>query len=374
MADKTGIEWTDATWNPVAGCSLVSPGCTNCYAMKHANRLLDRPGSHYEGTTQKNDKGAVTWTGKIARAPGNIFEKPLAWKRPRMVFVNSMSDLFHEDVPYDWAEEIFAIMALCPHHTFQVLTKRPDCMQEFLSSRHTPARITAQMFTIAKRHGIDMPSAWPELYDADGYATRTVRLPLPNVWIGTSVEDQRRAQDRIRPLLRTPAAVRFLSLEPLLGPVELNALSRTAIKDPGKASRIYETCLYTIADRPVILPAHDSAKIDWVIVGGESGPKARPMHPDWVRNIRDNCKAAGTAFFFKQWGSHAPLDRDDIDDLPENAFVMCLDGHINDVHDPINTMDEFMHGTFMVPMDKKKAGNMLDGQTWTQMPTGRGQI
>lgn len=240
MADKTGISWTDATWNPTVGCTLVSPGCTNCYAMQVANRLLDKPGSHYEGTT-KMVNGKAVWTGKLAMAPEHILTQPFRWKRPRKIFVNSMSDLFHEDVPFYWIDTVFKAMQLSPEHTFQILTKRADRMREYMLANYPP----------------DLGFPTPE-----------------NVWLGVSVEDQRRADERIPILLDTPAQVRFLSCEPLLGPVDF-------IQHWRKAG-----CL------------------NWVIVGGESGKGARPFNISWAGELKVQCRAYGVAFFMKQMGSN----------------------------------------------------------------------
>ena len=238
------IEWTrnddgteGKTWNPLAGCSIVSPGCTNCYAMRMAARIERmQPASHYKGLT-KQVNGNPVWTGKIARAPEHIFYAPLKWRKPTRVFVNSMSDLFHEDVRDEWIDRIFAIMALSPRHTFQILTKRLKRMQKY-SGR---------------------------------------RAALDNVWLGVSVENQQAADERIPLLLDTYAATRFISAEPLLGPLALEAL----------------------------LPG-----IDWVVVGGESGPGKRPVNLDWMRDIRDQCKAAGVPLFVKQIDKVIPIPAD----------------------------------------------------------------
>jgi protein gp37 len=244
MADQTknGISWTDKTWNPVVGCSIVSPACTNCYAMAQAARIQRMTGgnTHYAGTTREVN-GKPVWTGKLVQAPDHILTAPLRWRRPSRVFVNSMSDLFHDDMPEEWIDTVFAIMARAQHHTFQVLTKRPVRMRRYMSH--------------AGRHH----RVWPP----------------PNVWLGVTAEDQAHANERIPDLLVTPAAVRFVSAEPLLGPVSFGGMLR---------------------------------HLDWIIVGGESGRGARPMHPDWVRAIREQCSEAGVAFHFKQWGSWAPND------------------------------------------------------------------
>jgi protein gp37 len=224
MAD-TSIEWTDATWNPVSGCSIVSPGCSNCYAMRMAARLEAMGLSKYSGLTRRSG-GRAVWTGKI-RLDSASLEVPLSWARPRRVFVNSMSDLFHPDVPLEYIRQIWGVMERAERHTFQVLTKRPDRM----------ARLS-----------------------------KTLRV-LPNVWLGTSVEDADHIA-RLDELRSARAAVRFVSFEPLLGSVV----------------------------------EADLRKVDWAIVGGESGPKARPMDARWVDEIRSICRRTDTAFFFKQWG------------------------------------------------------------------------
>lgn len=216
MSDHSKIEWTDATWNPVRGCTKVSPGCAHCYAEKFAERFRGVPGHPYE---QGFDPRTV---------PGKLAE-PLAWRKPRRVFVNSMSDLFHDRIPADYIAAVFDTMSRASWHQFQLLTKRPERAEELAAS---------------------LPWA-------------------PNIWFGTSVESERYTC-RIDVLRRLPAALRFLSLEPLLGP----------------------------------LPRLDLTGIDWVIVGGESGPGARPMQPGWALDIRDQCLAAGVAFFFKQWGAY----------------------------------------------------------------------
>jgi protein gp37 len=234
MSDKSTIEWTEATWNPVTGCSKVSPGCANCYA---------------ETLSLRYGYSKLPWTP--ANAEQNVvlhperLDQPRKWKRPRLIFVNSMSDLFHELVPWDYIDRVFDVMEQCPRHTFQILTKRPERMRAI------------------------------------------ARVVPPNVWLGTSIENDRWVK-RADFLRETPQAIRFLSLEPLLGP----------------------------------LPSLDLTGIDWAIVGGESGAGHRPIDPQWVRDIRDRCLEAGVAFFFKQWGGITPkaggrlLDGRTWDDMP----------------------------------------------------------
>jgi protein gp37 len=227
MAGLSEIEWTDATWNPISGCAIISPGCTNCYAMRMAARLQAMQHPAYAGTTRKSG-GRPVWTGQI-----HLIEKALAipssWRKPRKIFVNSMSDLFQDGVPLTFIDRVWNAMEEANWHTYQILTKRPE----------------------------NMLSALSELG----------RKALPNVWLGTSVESEK-YQARIALLRKVPAHVRFISFEPLIGPVG-------------------EVCL---------------SEIHWAIVGGESGPRARPMKPDWVEEIRQQCKKQSVKFFFKQWG------------------------------------------------------------------------
>lgn len=295
----TSIEWTDRTWNPVVGCSVVSPGCTNCYAMKMAARIIAMAsernvGLHYDRTV-KDVKGKPVWTGVIKQAPDHILLEPLRRKKPTMYFVNSMGDLFHEDCPDEWIDRVFAVMALAPQHTFQVLTKRAERMRDYLSHKGGDGRqdVRNQLAWVAVPKVMnDWHPDW-RFENPDGaYRSKAIAVgtqwPLPNVWLGVSTEDQKRADERIPLLLQTPAAVRFISAEPLLGPIDLN---KVPFAIPSEMSEHGE---------PPILG------LDWVIVGGESGHSARPMHPDWARDLRDECAKAGVHFFFKQWGEWAP--------------------------------------------------------------------
>lgn len=244
----TSIEWTDATWNPVAGCAIITAGCTNCYAMRMAARLDAMGVEKYSELTRKSG-GRSVWTGRI-RVDESALSVPTQWKRPRMIFVNSMSDLFHENVPVDFIKRVWDVMASTPRHTFQILTKRPERMSAVLRE---------SQFHV-----------------------------LPNVWLGTSVENAA-VVGRLDHLRRTPSAIRFVSFEPLIGPVS----------------------------------GADLTDIHWAIVGGESGPKARPMQEVWLDDIHRMCRRAGAAFFFKQWGGR----------------------------------------------NKKAAGRSYRGQTWDELPT-----
>ncbi|WP_025915822.1 DUF5131 family protein [Herminiimonas sp. CN] len=351
MSDKTGIEWTDATWNPVRGCSLVSDGCKNCYAMGVAGRFVG-PGQPYEGLTTKTSQGAK-WNGKIMLVPG-ILTQPLKWQRPRKIFVNSMSDLFHESVPVEYIDQVFAVMALASHHIFQVLTKRPERMRDYLNAPDRVEAIGWAESTIYEAHGKLTAGAY------HGPAHRHETWPLPNVWIGVSVEDQYAANERIPMLLETPAAVRWLSMGPLLGTVDLTDI------DDGMAHREIPKELWTSVDSDDSPPAiglnaltgqrwirhgynYDSVRgIDWVVVEGESGPKARPMHPEHVRSLRDQCVDAGVPFLLKQWGEWAPVT-----ELGFGGFEKKPE-HI------ISTKPGY--AICMIRYGKKAAGRTLDGQ------------
>jgi protein gp37 len=278
---STAIEWTDATWNPVTGCSKVSEGCRNCYAAALAPRLA---AMGKEGYTD------LPWTKP--NAPQNVFthparlDAPLRWSKPRRIFVNSMSDLFHELVPFDFVDRVFAVMALAPRHTFQVLTKRPERMAEYFDPENPPER---ELAIVDAARALAADKGAPRLGEgvAERLQDRGLILPLPNAWLGTSVEDGR-VLGRVDHLRRSPAVVRFLSCEPLIGPLD----------------------------------GLDLEGVHWVIVGGESGPNHRPIEAEWVRGIRENTVEAGAAFFFKQWGGLKPkaggrkLDGQTYDEMP----------------------------------------------------------
>jgi protein gp37 len=259
MGDRSAIEWTETTWNPVTGCDRVSEGCDHCYALTLAKRLKAAGNRRYQVDGNPRTSGP----GFGLTLHWDLLERPFSWRRPRLVFVNSMSDLFHPHVPIEFISRAFDVMEAAPQHTFQVLTKRPG-----------------RMASILRRIRPD---------------------PVSNVWLGTSVESQKWARVRIPKLLETPAAIRFLSCEPLLGPVRLSSLAGWRE------------------------PLNGRARVDWVIVGGESGPRARPMSPEWAMSILNECQAADAAFFFKQWGGRTP----------------------------------------------KAGGRELEGRTWDEMPPGK---
>jgi len=301
---KTSIEWCmnpDGTpgevWNPVTGCSKVSQGCKNCYAETIAKRFW--------GERKFTD---------VQVHPERL-DAPRHWRKPRRVFVNSMSDLFHDKVDHQdslFVRGVFNVMRETPQHTYIVLTKRPENMQQFMS---------------------DYP-------------------PPRNVWLGVSVENQAAADERIPLLLQTPAAVRFVSCEPLLGPVDLWKFAQCeetfgSMYDHRGTYPFYQKLGWPDQSIKMV------AGIDWVIAGGESGPGARPMHPDWARGLREQCDAAGVPFFFKQWGEWAPD---------------CLCG-TKEAHKTIERPQPGHIGC-MFRCGKKRAGRLLDGREWNEYPGG----
>lgn len=334
---ETSIEWTNRSWNFLSGCTILTAGCTNCYAMKMAARIERmNPGlDHYRGLTKPSKAGPV-WTGKIGITEAKLTE-PLRVKKPAKWFVNSMSDLFHEDVPDAIIDKGFAVMALCQHHTFQILTKRSERMRDYLrrltgewkarlSNSYVPGTFRMTRHQMVARLGETTPEH-RALYDA-----RLPAWPLPNVWLGVSVEDQKRADERIPDLLATPAAVRWISAEPLLGPVDLTQY------------------FYS--------PLEMMRALDWVVVGGESGRGARPMHPDWVRSIRDQCAQARVPFFFKQWGEFMPT--------VEHGVEVDL-RKIGSDHVAANPTQIGTHMRYR-RVGKGRAGRLLDGREHNGFP------
>lgn len=313
---KTKIEWTDTVWNPVVGCSKISAGCTHCYAERMANRLAHIP------ATAKRYAGVVKggrWTGKINTFT-DALDEPRHWRKPRMVFVDSMSDLFHERVPFAFILCVYDIMIGCPQHTFQILTKRPDRALEFY------------------RYWENLP------IHAHG------QYPPKNIWLGVSAENQQAADERIPILLQIDAAVRFVSCEPSLGPVDMKGW-------------IYKNGMWLAGDN----------RIDLVIAGGETGSGARPMHPNWARWLREQCQLAGASFFFKSWGEWLP-DSQVAEHNPRHWPLFS--------RRPFGTLDingEFTPGVYpakfpvdqqvcMYRVGRRNSGGLLDGQEWHQLP------
>lgn len=374
MADRSNVEWTDATWTPIRAkhkvtgkvgwhCTHATPGCVRCYA---------------EGMNKRLGTGLPFKPGHADDIELFLDEQmllaPLRWKKPRMIFVCSMTDLFADFVPDEWIDRVFAIMALTPHHTYQVLTKRSARMRAYLNDPDTPRRV----FELACEMALDMdlkvillvhPSQ--EMHAPPGPRVRLWVWPLPNVWLGVSAEDQRRADERIPDLLATPAAIRFVSAEPLLGPIDFSQFLwpvRGWWKGPHSSYAEAKAAGAECGQKRQALVGAWCRFVDWMIVGGESGRAARPMHPDWARRIRDQCAAAGAAFFFKQWGEWAPS-------TPELAYAnprsgwRCLAGHphVAKAHElyPENG------AAFIEHMGKKRAGRLLDGVQHDAMPEPR---
>lgn len=324
MSDQRngGIVWTEQTWNPLRGCTRVSAGCVNCYAETMAARFCGT-GQPYEGTINPETK---RWNGNIKLVPEHL-QDPLHWKRPRMVFVNSMSDLFHESVPDDFIDQVFAVMALAKQHTFQVLTKRPERMLAYMIDGGRPRRVGSNNGFMADNNVV---YPWP----------------LLNVWIGTTVENQESADERIPLLLQTPAAVRWVSMEPLLSSVDLHQI-------PDGRGFTFDALSKKVGI------SLQGAGLDWIVVGGESGPNARPMHPAWARSLRDQCAEAGVPFLFKQWGEWAPHQAraggDEGGDLRR--------GHVRYLQGDLREQDgHFRRGDAAVArVGKKSAGRLFDG-------------
>lgn len=279
MGDRTSIEWTrgddgspGATWNPMTGCTEVSPGCDHCYAATFAERWRGTPGHYFERGFD------------VQLRPAKL-DLPLRWKRPRRIFVNSMSDLWHDKIPDDYIANVFAVMALAEHHTFQVLTKRHARMRSLLTSSDFRTAVAEHMLGMTSEEQLpDVVEVWP----------------LPNVHLGVSAENQQWANIRIPALLQTPAAVHWVSAEPLLGPIDL--FGEPGGEEPGPG--IVRTAVswmhpeYGVQDE-----WDDQVGLDWVVVGGESGRGARRMELDWARSLRDQCASADVPFLFKQLGS-----------------------------------------------------------------------
>lgn len=295
---KTSIEWTDYSWPVINGCRRKSAGCVNCYAERLASTRL-RHTERYKGLATYSEHGP-RWTGE-SRLDRIELAKPLSWKSPRRIFVCDMGDLFYEGNSFEQIAAVYGVIAACPHHTFQILTKRAERMVEFYEwceKRGTDGlsmfpddpsdwRIRQMLNVAVRRNGANMSK----------HQNHGGPWPLPNLHLGVSVENQD-ATDRIEKLLRCPAAVRWVSAEPLLGSIDLTDV--TSWSDTGREQ--WDTLRREYDDEL----GRDGPRLDWVVVGGESGPDARPMHPDWARSLRDQCRSAGVPFFFKQMSGPNP--------------------------------------------------------------------
>jgi len=349
MSDNTKISWSDATANVINGCSLESPGCAGCYAMKQAHRFPVR-----QGLTVKT-KGGMVWTGEVRfHEPALI--QVLRWSRPRAIFWNAHGDIFHPSVPDAWIDRCFAGMALTPQHFHQVLTKRSGRMREYFAGMPQP-----RWMKHMKELALIVPK--PDIVDnkSGGLILSTVNGgQLPNVWLGVSVEDQKRAEERIHDLLRTPAAVRWISAEPLLGPLDLNAIRMKYWQLSALDNRPW----ISVEDGRQISADHEGLpKLDWVVVGGESGPKARPINRQWVRSLLGQCSAADVPFHYKQHGEWFPYGELD------------ADGHQNSMTkgERPGFWHEWPDGGFSVKLGKKLAGRYLDGVIHDAMPAAMEQ-
>lgn len=323
MADGTKIEWTDATWNPITGCSLVSPGCTNCYAMKLAGtRLRNHPSR--EGLTRDTKAGPV-WTGEVRFNP-QWLDEPLRWKKPRMIFVCAHGDLFAEGVPEEWIDQVFGIMSQAPQHTFQVLTKRPERMRSYLSRPQLEHHLVRALVLLPPTFPLPEPGRWPH-------------LPLPNVWLGVSVEDQKRADERhdVMQQIASLGWPTWVSYEPAIGSVDWKGWEF----------------------------------LRWLVSGGESGP--RPSHPDWHRATRDFCASIGVPYLFKQWGSFAPTR------ITLTEFWNPATARVGEwIANPYGILEHYPadpgNVVAMRNVGKKAAGRRLDGVEHNGFPNLRTQF
>jgi len=352
----TKIDWCDTVWNQVTGCLPVSAGYDNCYASRMAKRLAGRCGY------PADDPFKVTFH------PDKL-ELPMTWKKSRRIFVNSMGYLFHEDVEFSAIDQIMAYIALCPQHTFMVLTKRPEIMKKYFLTKDRDERIGWQAHNICEntKHELDYSIANALIHGPgkvsnlpDNIAPPHPNLwPLPNLWLGVSVENQETADERIPILLDTPAAHRLISCEPLLGVLNLrNYLALFKCGAWGCHAMLFENelvyhykddddyddqeigvpkCPYCDSDAFTTSDSYPDDTIDWLVCGGETGPNARPCHPDWVRGLRDQCQAAQVPFFFKSWGEWVVGDQDPLE---------------------------------IIRVGKKKVGRLIDGREWRELPEG----
>lgn len=359
-------KWWTHSWNPVVGCTPASPGCDNCYAKAlHDQRHAAFVAGSRIPACYAQPFGQVTCLDeRLAR--------PLGWKRPRRVFVNSMGDLFHPDVPFEFLDRVFAVMALASQHTFIICTKRAERMREYVVSVHRGAFGVEHEGKISESpsgRGLTAARKSLGMNLSQGLAcVGAVRAGLPNVWLGVTAENQEQADARIPILLDTPAARRFVSIEPVLGPVDLQAYlggdnggfvcPKCGVWE--EADRYCATCGADIWD----FEDYNKPALDWVICGGESGPNARPMHPDWSRRLRDQCAAAGVPFFFKQWGelTWLPVPAD----IPHGKSVFC---HFRRAFigsgDPLGRT---YNPDGLYASRSRRAGRLLDGVEHNAMP------
>jgi len=322
MGQQTKIEWCDATWNPVTGCTPISEGCQNCWAQAMANRFHRSFAPTFHSIR---------------------LDHPFRWRKPRRIAVSLTGDLFHKDVPNEWIDEVFTNMLLSPQHTFMVLTKRPDRMCDYLTNANLYGRIIAKA---------NCRRSWSPKLCEIGISDPT-EFPAKWIWLGTSVENQQAADERLPWLLKCPAVVRFLSMEPLLSEINLGPwLAELEPKSKTWLRKFYGPAGFDPTGSQDATPFYkiNNRGIHWVIVGGESGPHARPCHPDWVRLVRDQCQAAKVPFFFKQWGEWMPSSH--------------IPGGSHDVW----KQHQFNNGEITCRVGKSVAGRLLDGREWNETP------
>lgn len=306
-----GFDWWDVSWNPVTGCSPISPGCDNCYAAAMSKRFYGN--------------------FNVTLHPERI-DRPLSWRKPKLVFVCNMGDLFHEDVPFAFIDRVFAVMAALPKHTFCLLTKRPERMSAYIDS------LTS--FEFGSERDCNLYDLWRVQCALDEHQLRP-SFPIPNIWLGVTAENQEQANKRVPVLLKTPAAKRFVSVEPMLERVDFAKITLT-VEDGyfGDCLRWYLKSNCAVKDYPTI---------DWVICGGESGPGARPMNPQWARDLRDQCVNANVPFYFKQNGEYVS---------------------VSEVEGP-GAHYTFDDARTVRRTGKRRAGRTLDGKEWNQIPEGK---
>lgn len=378
MAENSKIEWCGPTWNPIAAyhkgtgkrgwfCVHAHAGCKNCYAEGFNKRL----GNGLAYTAQNADMVRWDTVG---------LGKPLKWRKPRRVFVDSMFDLGLPGIPRALLYRVFVVMALARRHTFLILTKHPKVLGDFLRSFKWSEAVEGcrgdDRASVIPRHSInDLERAF-DVVPRFSYDRDCTKLPIPNVFIGTSPCDQKTADESIPDLLDVPAAGRFLSIEPLLGPVDLSFFPTKESRNgstwgvsplEGVWSREYDGGLQREID---VKPpwGHVAPRIHWVITGGESGPKARPMHPAWVRAIREQCVAARVPFFFKQWGACIPCSWDGEDDKGRRGYILAEE-HCTVDYDVLGVGRYVaLPDQEFVRFNHKKGGRLLDDRTWDEFP------
>lgn len=392
---KTNIEWADLVFNPFRGCLKVSEGCKNCYAITTAHQLNTRfknagneaarkVAAKYEGLTKVLTNGEKNWTGEV-QVDYDTMMQPFKWKKGKRIFVNSMSDVFYEKISVADIAILFAVMFLTPQHTYMILTKRPERMNEVLNSEE----FTRNVNFVVSNMKIDLLKQ----KDVKGWLETTKEIllsnellphcknicsfPFKNIWLGVSVENQATANERIPLLLSTPAHIRFLSMEPLLGEVDLTEF----YNENGYHQNFLTGQWFTKCNHEEVFPVkygilNEQNKLDWVIVGGESGSKARPMNPRWVEKIQQDCEKANVPFFFKQWGEWIGLNNKNkyVPNLAESTFyyetmeedeLAVYEVKLNNIR---RNLHMFPDDEMVLRVGKHKAGRLLNGKEFNEFP------